>query len=726
MGTENLQDSASSDARLDHEARLAAEALRVSQEWFATVLRSIGDAVIATDAGGNVTFMNAVAEALTGWSSADAVKKPLAEVFVILSEATRQSVDSPVDRVIREGVIVGLANHTILVRRDGTELSIDDSAAPIRDSAGDLVGVVLVFRDVTDERAAALRQSFISRATVELNTSLDYQATLATVARLAVPAIADWCAVDVLEDENVEATGNAHGQAARPQQTLQRLAVAHIDPAKIAFVSEIERRYPPDPNAPSGVPNILRTGKSEMIVDIPPALIDAAARDDEHLALIRALDLHSYIGVPLITRGQTIGVISFVMAESRRRYTSEDLEVARLLADRAAAAIDNARLFRESQRAQREAELANRSKDEFLAILGHELRNPLAPILTALELMKLRAPDALTQERTVIERQVRHLVRLVDDLLDISRITRGKVELRREPSFLSDIVVKAIEMSSPLLEERQHELNVSVQPDLIVDGDAARLAQVIANLLNNAAKYTEKGGLITITADASDRWLDLRVKDSGIGISPEMLARIFDPFVQETQALDRAQGGLGLGLAIVRSLIAMHGGTVTAHSEGLKKGTEVIVRLPSSNARHSSSTPPSLPSPSKPLVRRTSRVLIVDDNADALDLMSEALGLLGYECHVAHDGPSALTLAADVRPTIAILDIGLPVMDGYELAQRFRAMPELSGIKLIAVTGYGQRSDRERGARAGFHEHLVKPIAIQGLESVLERLRSSK
>jgi len=678
------------------EQRRKEEELRISHEWFATVLRSIGDAVITTDPAGAVTFMNPIAEKLTGWSAPLATGKLLREVFPIINETTRKSVESPVERAIREGRIVGLANHTILLRRDGGEVCIADSAAPIRDGSGQMVGVVLVFRDVSEERREERWHSFLAAATVELNSSLDYQSMLATVARLAVPTLADWCAVDVLEGERCE-----------------RVAVAHVDPEKIKFVEAVEARYPPDPAAPNGVPNILRTGQPEILPEIPEALILAAAKNDEHLELIRKLGLHSYMGVPLTARGRTIGAITFVMAESNRRYSQDDLTVAMQLADRAAAAIDNARLFRESQRARAEAELANRSKDEFLAILGHELRNPLAPIQTALQLMKLRGGDALERERTVIERQVKHVVRLVDDLLDVSRITRGKVELRKEPVSVAEIVGKAIEMASPLLEERQHELEVAVPPELKVYGDVARLSQVISNLLNNAAKYTERAGHVAITAERSGNVVVLRVRDSGIGIAPEMLPRIFEPFVQESQALDRSRGGLGLGLSIVRSLVALHGGSVSAYSEGLGSGTEVIIKLPLLESERHISRPPAASAVSPSPRPVAGPVLLVDDNTDAAQLLAETLEVLGYECHVAHDGPSALTLSERSRPSVAILDIGLPVMDGYELARRLRAIrPD---IKLIALTGYGQSSDRQLSAEAGFDSHLVKPVDVAQL-----------
>jgi PAS domain S-box-containing protein len=679
------------------------EALRVSREWFSTALRSIGDAVIATDASGGVMFLNAVAEQLTGWSASEAAGRRLSDVFRIVNEATRQAVPSPVELVLQHGLVVGLANHTLLLRRDGTEIAIDDSAAPIRGRDAELVGVVLVFRDVTRERRAAERREFLARASVELNSSLDYATTLATVARLAVPHVADWCAVDVAENG-----------------ALQRLAVAHIDPAKVQLVADLQRRYPPDPQAPRGVPQILRSGSAEMMAQIPDALLESVARDAEHLRLIRELSLHSYIGVPVSRGGTTFGVITLVMAESKRVYTAEDLEFATALADRAAIAIENARLFRAAEQARTDAVLANRAKDDFLAMLGHELRNPLAPIVTALEVMQRRPEGNMERERAVIERQVRHVVRLVDDLLDVSRIIRGRVELAKERVEVADVVNKALELAAPLLEERHHHVQVTAPPGLTILGDPIRLTQVLTNLLTNAAKYTDPGGRIQVSVEPVDQVVQISVRDNGMGIASDMLSTIFDLFVQAPQTIDRSRGGLGLGLTIVQSLVRAFGGTVAAHSAGPGQGSEFVVHLPLSSPPAAEARLPEAAPDKKS--RGSVTVLVVDDNVDALEMLVEALRLLGYDAHPAADAQSALTLARTLQPRIALLDIGLPVMDGYELGRRLLALPELPELELVALTGYGQPSDRERSQAAGFSAHLVKPVDLGAIEALLDEL----
>jgi signal transduction histidine kinase/DNA-binding response OmpR family regulator len=367
------------------------------------------------------------------------------------------------------------------------------------------------------------------------------------------------------------------------------------------------------------------------------------------------------------------------------------------------------------------AESANRAKDEFLAMLGHELRNPLAPISTALHLMRLRGVAAIDRERVVIERQVAHLIRLVDDLLDVSRITRGKVELQKKRLEISEVVGKAVEMASPMLEQRQHHLALEVPATgLLVDGDPTRLAQVVANLLTNAAKYTEPGGHIAVTAQREGEQVVITVRDDGMGITAEILPHIFELFMQERQALDRSSGGLGLGLAIVRSLLTMHGGTVEAASEGRGRGSTFTVRLPTAAPEHQPAAAAPGGAALDPGAGRT--ILVVDDNEDAAEVLATGLELLGHRTRVAHDGPAALRVTADFKPDLALLDIGLPVMDGYELARRLRQDPSLAHIRLVAVTGYGQDSDRRRSKEAGFDAHLVKPIQLPELALLIKNL----
>jgi PAS domain S-box-containing protein len=376
--------------------------------------------------------------------------------------------------------------------------------------------------------------------------------------------------------------------------------------------------------------------------------------------------------------------------------------------------------------ARAEAEAASRAKDEFIAMLSHELRNPLSPILTALQLMKLRGIDAAERERTIIERQVGHLVGLVDDLLDVSRITRGKIELKKEYVELTEVVANAVETASPLLEERQHSLDVRVpRRGCSIHGDRERLAQVVANLLTNAAKYTEPKGSIEINAGREEDSVVISVRDTGIGIDQAMQASVFDVFTQARQALDRSQGGLGLGLAIVRSLVTLHGGTVGVFSEGLGRGTTFKVRLPYAAMPHGVS-----PDEGRPEQQAQSsgagRILLVDDNRDSAEMLAEALSALGYATHVAFDAPGALRAVQELPFDVALLDIGLPVMSGYELAQRLRESPASAHIALVAVTGYGQPRDRVASGDAGFDAHLVKPVDIEQVAHIVRTLTKDR
>ncbi len=374
-----------------------------------------------------------------------------------------------------------------------------------------------------------------------------------------------------------------------------------------------------------------------------------------------------------------------------------------------------------AERLAAELEQANRAKDEFLAMLGHELRNPLAPIATAAKLLEQRRDPTLVRELGVIRRQVEHLERLVDDLLDIARITRGKVDLRRERVDLGDIVQKAIEITSPLFDRNRHRLEAAVAAGLEVEADAARLVQVVSNLLTNAAKYTPPGGRITVSAAREGDGVVLRVRDDGVGISPELLPRVFELFAQGEQSIERASGGLGLGLAIVRSLVHLHGGEVSARSEGAGRGSEFQVRLPALAALPRASAPP--PAPKTP-DGGAMRVLIVDDNADAAEMLSLFLGGLGYDARVAPDGPSALEIAPAFAPEVVLLDLGLPVMDGFEVARRLRGMRETRRSFIAAVTGYGQAEDRARTAAAGFDAHLTKPLDLDALPKQLAARRA--
>ncbi|HVL15219.1 MAG TPA: PAS domain-containing protein [Gemmata sp.] len=965
--------------------RLAVE----SEEQLRVTLTSIGDAVLVTDSKGTVTFLNPVAEALTGWRTKDAAGKPFATVFRIVNEYTRKPAEDPVGRVLREGKVVGLANHTVLIARDGKERPIEDSAAPVTDPAGILTGVVLVFRDVSENRAANRRvaeseerfaqfmrnlpglawvkdadgryvfanasaeQAFGTRGeeligktdaglfphataaqfranderalsaggvqTVELLThpdgsthhslvtkfpipgpdgrpafvggmaidvtemrraeetrqflaetgealaaSLDYEVTLKAVAELVVPRLADWCSVYLTE----------HGE-------LRRLAVAHVDPEKVAWAREVALRYPPRLDDSHGVGAVIRSGEPVLAAELTDAILATAARDEQHLAMLRQVGMRSAMIVPLGARARTLGAMTFVAAESGRRYTPDDLAVAVELARRAALAVDNARLYRESENTlnrlgvlvdasarltgllepaevraavldlshrlvaadahaiwrhdaaagdvplagsaglsegylreegrvrdagtqmperpivaedaagaaalesrrtayraegiasllavplrihgsvagtlvfyyrtrrrfddttvrvaaalgdlagaalgtaelyqrqselRRRAEEADQAKDEFLALLGHELRNPLAPIRNAVQILELRGEDpaVLARARAVIDRQVSQLTRLVDELLDASRIARGKVRLSLTRLDLGLLVRTVVGDHAPGLESAglRVETSTSDQP-VWVRADEARVAQAVTNLLNNAAKFTPAGGRVSVRVAESAGEAVVSVADTGVGIPPDALPTLFQPFRQVDADPARTKGGLGLGLAVVRGLVELHGGRATAASEGLGRGSTFVIRLPLDATPGGAADAAPAPPARKDVAAK--RVLIVEDREDTAESLRELLELKGFAVTVAFAGPEGVARAREFAPDAVVCDLGLPGMSGYDVARALRADPATAGVILVAVSGYAQEEDRRRAREAGFDSLLAKPADTEEL-----------
>ncbi|HEY2292718.1 MAG TPA: ATP-binding protein [Thermoanaerobaculia bacterium] len=369
-------------------------------------------------------------------------------------------------------------------------------------------------------------------------------------------------------------------------------------------------------------------------------------------------------------------------------------------------------------------EEADLRRNEFLAMLSHELRNPLAPIKNALSVMRLSGASEppLDWARTVVERQVSHLTRLVDDLLDVSRIAVGKITLQRKPLEISQVVTAAVEASRPLIDSRGHWLTVVVpQEPILIEGDLTRLSQTLTNLLNNAAKYTPSGGEIRLTAGEEEGMAVIRVRDTGVGIPAGLLPKVFELFTQGERALDRAEGGLGIGLTLAQRLVKLHGGSIEALSEGPGQGSEFVVRLPLATVPAASLSASRRPAASRPAGSR--RVLVVDDNQDAAESLETLLGLWGHQARSAQDGQAALLQVAAFEPEIVLLDIGLPGMDGYEVARQIRALPAGRNALIVAVTGYGRSSDRLQSQEAGFDHHLVKPVQPEVLQELIASAR---
>ena len=428
------------------------------------------------------------------------------------------------------------------------------------------------------------------------------------------------------------------------------------------------------------------------------------------------LPVRSYLAVPV--RGRTSEVLGglFLGHPEPGVFTDDAERVVVGLAAQAAIAIQNARLYEAERNARAEAEAGSRAKDEFLAMLGHELRNPLSAVRNAIVTARLD-PSRQVSALDIAGRGADQLARLVDDLLDVARITQGRIALRTQRLPIATIVERAVESVRQLIDERAHTISVQLPPhDAHVEGDSTRLEQVVANLISNAAKYTEPGGRIDVIVERQKDEVALRVRDNGIGIGPDMLPRVFDLFAQADRGLDRAQGGLGVGLTVVKRLVDLHGGRVEAHSDGIGKGAEFVVRLPTVLPGREDAVS------SEGAERACARVLLVEDNGDAGESLMMLLELLGHRARMVHHGSAALEAARADPPDVMLVDIGLPGIDGYEVARRVRQDPALRHVVLVALTGYGRDEDRQRALGAGFDHHLVKPVNPETLESLVARL----
>ena len=511
----------------------------------------------------------------------------------------------------------------------------------------------------------------------------------------------------------LERAGHTVQNAATAEEGMERVSRGDIDLLVI------------DQRLPSGVSGLQLYERIKAAGFEAPAILATGFSDEATLLqairvgvrdfVPKTADYLNYL-VPAVARVLKEVRTERELAESRvraREALSRQRELEAEIAERKIAEA-------EREKAQEALREADRRKDEFLAMLAHELRNPLAPIRNALEVLKLTSASPALQRQTheMMERQVQLMVRLVDDLLDISRITRGKIELRKEPIEMAAVIARAVETARPVIEAKGHELNIEVEPNsLPVQGDLVRLGQVVANLLNNAAKYMETGGRIWLKAGRERDRIVVGVRDAGIGIAPEMLPQVFDLFTQADHPPSLSQGGLGIGLTLVRRLVEMHGGKVEAYSAGLGRGSEFVITLPALPEAYAPTPKREKDGANSPAATR--RVLVVDDNVDSADSLAELLRVWGHEAKAVHNGSEALAVAPRFRPEVAILDIGMPDISGFDLACQLRQRSELDGTMFVALTGYGQEEDRRRSAEAGFQAHLVKPVDPEALRRLL-------
>jgi PAS domain S-box-containing protein len=874
--------------------------LRDQREWFAVTLSSIGDAVIATDAAGKVTFMNPVAATMTGFSSDESKGLPLDAVFRIVNEHTGKTAENPVAEVFRTGRVVGLANHTTLVGRDGTRTPIEDSAAPIRNAEGAVTGAVIVFHDVTRRRRAetALRESeqrlraVFDQVPVGIGV-VGLDARIEQVNRrfseilgysqeeLRMMTFADFTHPDdlAITREHVERLREGHGKGYTLEKRYirkdggvvwSRTAVEILRDAQgrpyqyVGIIEDITSRKRAEEDLLAGSRRLrlaLEAGKlSDWSWDKKTDIITMAPQMKAHYELppdrvVKAEDLRPLLEIEdaaktraeaaramaertpfsleyrikppsgkkvwIAARGQAeydadgavtgmVGVLQNITQEKEadlalRRYaalveSSEDAIISKTLSgvittwNRGAEAMfgftaaeaiggsimllvpddlageeatiltrlnrgeriehyetlrrrkdgtlvnvslsvsgirgPNGKIIGASKIArditrQKEVERALREtdqrKDEFLATLAHELRNPLAPIRQAATVSQ--APGATEAQKRwshgVISRQVQHMALLLDDLLDISRITRGTLELRPEMTELQSVVDAAVETARPALDSRHHTFTVELPPQPVgFVADPLRLSQVLANLLTNAAKYTDPGGSVRLRATLVDDLITISVLDTGLGIPKEALENVFAMFSQVKGTHDRSEGGLGIGLSLSRGLVQLHGGTIEAKSAGPGQGSEFIVRLP---RKVRAQTPVKQITGGTARKAPSRRVLVADDNRDAAESLAMLLSLEGHTVETVHDGHAALEAIESFKPEIALLDIGMPGLNGYELAKQIRKGPLGTTVTLVAVTGWGQDNDKARALAAGFNHHFTKPVEP---ERLIELLRS--
>ncbi|MDQ2643069.1 MAG: PAS domain S-box protein [Myxococcota bacterium] len=722
-------------------ARLAAEAaetrVRDSEERYRAlserlelILEGVADGITVQDTTGKLLFANTAAARACGFSSrAELMAASPAEIvarFEMLDErgAAIDASQLPGRRVLR-GDPPQSAVIRVRDRSSGRESwsRIRASAVLGRDGQPELA--INVWHDVTAEHREQRDQAYLAKASAALSSSLDYEAMLSTLANLLVPGLADWCTIHLLEGER-----------------LKNVAIAHIDPARIALAQRVESRYPPDPSADSGIWKVLRTARSELHELLSDAHLQSGARDAEHLQILRSIGLRSVLIVPIRIRDTVSGTITLVNAESGRTYDQRDVLLGEELGRRVGVAIENARLYQASQEATRRAENAaarareaSRIKDEFLATVSHELRTPLNAIVGWASLLKNHdTAPAIAKGIEVIYRNAQAQSKLIEDILDVSRIITGKLRLELKTTDLMTIVKDAIEVIRPSATAKR--INVEIvdgETSWPIVGDPERLQQVVWNLLSNAVKFTEAGGSVRVAVGQENSSLVLSLTDTGRGIEPEFLPYVFDRFKQADSSTTRRVGGLGLGLAIVRHIVELHGGQVQAYSQGAGTGARFSITLPvravTAETEHAERpTLPAVEEREQPAAAslRGIRVVVIDDEPDARDLLKAVLSQAGAVVEVAASATEGYALVQRAPPDVLVSDLGMPDIDGYTLIRRIRLLDESQGgrVPALALSAYTRIEDRAKALASGFTRHVAKPVNPGDLVSAVAELAS--
>jgi PAS domain S-box-containing protein len=664
--------------------RESQEALRQSEEHLRAVVETTPACIKVVAADGTLLDMNSAGLEMVDADVSESVKGQ--SVYNLISEEYREAFRAFNERVCR-GEKGSLEFDMVGLR--GTRRRMETHAVPLRWPGGGLVQLAIT-HDITERKRAedALKQSeerlrLLWEAATVLLTTDDPDAML----RSLFAKIGPHFALDTYFNFLLNETGDGlrlGSCAGIPEEEAHKITRLEFGQAVCGTVAL--RRQP-----------IVATHIQQS--------------DEPMVQLVKGYGVRAYACNPLLVEGRLLGTLSFA-SHSRDEFDADDLEFLRTISQYVTVAYERLRLVRQLQE-------QDRRKDEFLATLAHELRNPLAPIRNGLQLLRLAGgnPATLNQARPMMERQVQQMVRLVDDLLDVSRINRNKLELRKEWVELAGVVRSAVETSRPLIEAAAHELTVSLPREpVLLDADPVRLAQAFSNLLNNAAKYSERGGHIWLTAEHLGSEIMVRVRDTGIGVPADKLPHIFEMFVQVDRSLERSQGGLGIGLTLVQRLVQMHGGSVEARSDGPGKGSEFVVRLPVVSVPKPQDSQGSGEAAGQQVRHR---ILVVDDNRDSADSLAMMLKLLGHEVATAHDGLQAVEMVGAFQPNVALLDLGMPKLNGYDAARRIRDKWGKNDLVLIALTGWGQEEDRRRTREAGFNHHLVKPVDLDALQKLI-------
>jgi PAS domain S-box-containing protein len=688
----------------------AADDPAISRALLAAIVESTDDAVVSKSLDGIVQSWNAGATRIFGYQPEEMIGR---HITTLIPPELHDEEERIIER-IRAGRRID-HRETVRVAKDGRRVAISITVSPIRNASGNVIGASKIARDITDRRQSEeqLRDSR-NRAAAEA----------AALARLSEASTRLWrCGTlqagwDEILRTVKSLTGAEKGNVQLVSADGKTLSIVAQDGFDDAFLVTFDEVSVDDRRAACG--RALATARTVVIQDV--------MHDPEYEAfqdIARHAGYRAVTSVPLFgANGEKLGAITVHFPQPHRPRDAE-MRRLQLYCRQASDFIQRIRLEQTLRTSQAALQEADRRKNEFLALLAHELRNPLAPIRYALA--AIGRPELTGEQKArseaIIERQVAHMSRLLDDLLDISRITRGTLELKRSRTEMTEVISTAVEAAQPFMDARRHTLLVSLPPHPVpIDADPVRLAQVFSNLLINAAKYTAEEGRVELSVSNGQADVTVTVRDNGIGISPEMMPKLFNLFSQARTRLERSETGLGVGLALVRGLVNLHGGSVSARSEGLDRGSEFIVRLPTGDVAE----PPARQNGSSPAgPARSLRVLIVDDNRDAADSCATLLELEGHRTATAYSGNACLALGGAFQPQAVLLDIGLPDVNGYDVARQIRATDWGGRVYLVAITGWGQDADRQRAFDSGFDRHLTKPVTPQVIETMLRELKAT-